>query len=315
MLGRTANDLFWLARYVERAENMARLTEVGYRLFLLPRESDGPHQEWLSTLKSGTCEERYFAKYETLDSKHVINFLLFDTDNPSSVATCLAMARRNARAQRTAITRDMWESLNTSWIDFAGFDPERASANELPRILDWVKQRSALYRGAMLNTILRNDTYCFSQLGTFLERGDNTARILDVKYYVLLPSVGLVGSPVDNVQWAAILRSVSAHRSYRWVYKENYQPGHIAEFLILNPQMPRSLRSSYNEITDALDQLQRLYGASHACQSTASATAGRLAASSVDGIFATGLHEFLLDFIAGNGQLAGEVASAYHFNG
>jgi uncharacterized alpha-E superfamily protein len=314
MLGRTANDLFWLARYVERAENMARLTEVGYRIFLLPRAGEG-QQEWRSTLESGSCADLYFKKYDNLDTRNVVDFLLFDEENPSSVRSCLAMARRNARAQRTAITRDMWESLNTSWIDFAGFNPDRASANELPRVLDWVKQRSALYRGAMLNTILRNDTYCFSQLGTFLERADNTARILDVKYYVLLPSVGLVGSPVDNVQWAAILRSVTAHRSYRWVYKENYQPGHIAEFLILNPQMPRSLRSSYNEIAAALEQLQRLYGASHDCQLKAAATVDRLAASNVDDIFATGLHEFLLGFIYGNAELAGDVSTAYHFNG
>jgi uncharacterized alpha-E superfamily protein len=315
MLGRTANDLFWLARYVERAENMARLTEVGYRLFLLPREGESPQQEWLSTLESASCKERYFAKYDTLEAKHVVNFLLFDGDNPSSVSTCLAMARRNARAQRTAITRDMWESLNTSWIDFAAFDPERASASDLPRVLDWVKQRSALYRGSMLNTILRNDTYCFSQLGTFLERADNTARILDVKYYVLLPSVGLVGSPVDNVQWAAMLRAVSAHRSYRWVYKENYQPRRVAEFLILNPQMPRSLRSSYNDITDALRSLERLYGQAHPCQAYAATTSGQLASATIEDIFASGLHEFLLDFIGGNGRLAAEVSKAYHFNG
>jgi uncharacterized alpha-E superfamily protein len=315
MLGRTANDLFWLARYVERAENMARLTEVGYRMFLLPGDGEVTHQEWRSTLESAGCKESYFAKYETLDPKDVINFLLFDPENASSVCSCLAMARRNARAQRTAITRDMWESLNTSWIDFATFDASRASANELPRILDWVKQRSALYRGAMLNTILRNDTFYFSQLGTFLERADNTARILDVKYYVLLPSVGLVGTPVDSLQWASMLRSVSAHRSYRWVYKQNYQPANVAEFLILNPQMPRSLRSSYNEIAPALTTLGQLYGETHACQSIATDTAARLDQASVSEIFASGLHEFLRDFIARNGRLAGAVADAYHFNG
>jgi uncharacterized alpha-E superfamily protein len=315
MLGRTANDLFWLARYIERAENMARLTEVGYRIFLLQRAGEGVHQEWQSTLQSASSLEAYHEKYEKLDTAHVINFLLFDPDNPSSVLSCLATARRNARAQRTAITRDMWESLNTSWIDFAAFEPKRASAGDLPRVLDWVKQRSALYRGAMLNTILRNDTYCFSQLGTFLERADNTARILDVKYYVLLPSVGLVGSPVDNVQWAAMLRSVSAHRSYRWVYKENYQSGHIAEFLILNPQMPRSLRSSYNEINTALGELSVLYGTSHACHGKAVATSRHLADSTIDGIFASGLHEFLLDFTGRNAELAASVSQAYHFNG
>ena len=313
MLGRTANDLFWLARSIERAENMARLTEVGYRLSLLPREGDGHSQEWQSTLASAGCTDAYLAKYDELDLTNVVNFLLFDQSNPSSVYSCLNNARRNARAQRTAITRDMWESLNTSWIDFSGFNSERTSANELPRILDWVKQRSALYRGSMLNTILRNDTYCFSQLGTFLERADNTARILDVKYYVLLPSIGLVGSAVDNTQWAAILRSVSAHRSYRWVYKENYEPGHIAEFLILNPQMPRSLRSCYDEITSALSELARLYDAEHPCHAQAARTAQQLAASTVAKIFSAGLHEFLIDFTDRNAKLAAGISDAYHF--
>lgn len=315
MLGRTANDLFWLSRSVERAENMARLTEVGYRLFLLPRDGDRHALEWQSTLESAGCLDQYREKYDDVAMTNVVNFLLFDPDNPSSVHNCLANARRNARAQRTAITRDMWESINTSWIEFGSFNPQRVSANELPRVLDWVKQRSALYRGAMLNTILRNDTYCFSQLGTFLERADNTARILDVKYYVLLPSIGMVGSPVDNVQWAAILRSVTAHRSYRWVYKENYQPAHIAEFLILNPQMPRSLRSCYNEITTALSDLSRFYGASLPCHTQANQTAYRLAQSSVKRIFSDGLHEFLLDFTARNGALAVDISEAYHFNG
>jgi uncharacterized alpha-E superfamily protein len=315
MLGRTANDLFWLARSIERAENMARLTEVGYRLFLLPREGDGHNQEWQSTLESAGCLDQYKEKYDGLDMSNVVNFLLFDPTNPSSVHSCLATARRNARAQRTAITRDMWESLNTSWMDFSGFNADLTPANELPRVLDWVKQRSALYRGAMLNTILRNDTYCFSQLGTFLERADNTARILDVKYYILLPRIGLVGSPVDTVQWAAILRSVTAHRSYRWVYKENYQPAHVAEFLILNPQMPRSLRSCYHEITTALDDLSHLYGSTHDCHSRAAITSRQLAAASVQEIFANGLHEFLLDFTGRNAQVAADVAQAYHFNG
>jgi uncharacterized alpha-E superfamily protein len=315
MLGRTANDLFWLARSVERAENMARLTEVGYRIMMLPQVSENPHQEWRSTLASAGCTDLYFAKYETLETKHVVDFLLFDPENPSSVYNCLANARRNARAQRIAITRDMWESMNSAWIEFSTFKPDTLSVNELPRVLDWVKQRSALYRGAMLNTILRNDTYCFSQLGTFLERGDNTARILDVKYYVLLPSVGLVGTPVDTEQWAAILRSVTAHRSYRWVYKENYRPANIAEFLILNPQMPRSLRFCYHEITAALTDLGHIYGATHACHTDSAVTANNLARLSVDEIFAMGLHEFLLDFTSSNAKLAAEVSSAYNFTG
>ena len=315
MLGRTANDLYWLARYVERAENMARLIEVGYRIALLPRDGAGYHdEEWRSTLASAGCAQGYFAKHESLNTRDVINYLLFDCNNSTSVKSCLSAARRNGRAQRTSLTRDMWESLNSAWIEFGNIKPVGVTASELPRILDWVRSRSALYRGALLNTILRNDTFFFSQLGTFLERADNTARILDVKYYVLLPELAMVGGGVDNVQWGAILRSVSAHRSYRWIYKENYKPWRIAEYLILNQAMPRSLRSSYDEIAVALDQLAHLYGDRFPCHATAQATQDTLANGDIDRIFQSGLHEFLEDFISRNNRLGSEIAEAYHFN-
>ncbi len=315
MLGRTANDLYWLARYVERAENMARLIEVGYRIALLPRDGAGYHdEEWRSTLASAGCAQGYFAKHESLNTRDVINYLLFDCNNASSVKSCLSAARRNGRAQRTSLTRDMWECLNSAWIELGNIKPVEVTASELPRILDWVRSQSALYRGALLNTILRNDTFFFSQLGTFLERADNTARILDVKYYVLLPELAMVGGGVDNVQWGAILRSVSAHRSYRWIYKENYRPWRIAEYLILNEAMPRSLRSSYDEIAVALEQLAHLYGEKFLCHATAHATQDTLVNGDIDRIFQSGLHEFLEDFISRNNRLGSEIAEAYHFN-
>ena len=205
-------------------------------------------------------------------TRDVVNFMLFDADNPSSVYSCLATARRNARAQRTALTREMWESLNGAWLEFSAIDADALAPNALPPLLDWIKERSALFRGALLNTILRNDTFYFSQLGTFLERADNTARILDVKYYVLLPHNEMVGGEIDSVQWAAILRSVSAHRSYRWVYKDSYKPWRIADYLILNRQMPRSLRSCYEEILLALVELGHFYGAVNGPQSLADET-------------------------------------------
>ena len=315
MLGRTANDLYWLSRYIERAENMARLLEVGYRIVLLPREGQGFHEEWRSTLASTGCAERYAAKFEKINTRDVVDFLLFDADNPSSIRSCLTTARHNARAQRTSLTRDMWECLNSSWLEFNAIKPGHVTSNQLPGLLDWIKERSALFRGTLLNTILRNDTYYFSQLGTFLERADNTARILDVKYYVLLPSSEVVGGGVDNFQWGAILRSVSAHRSYRWVYKENYKPWRIAEYLILNPQMPRSLAYSYGEIATALDDLGRQYGERHPCHETAASMTNLLQTRGIDGIFQSGLHEFLEDFVCRNNILGAQISDAYHFNG
>ena len=312
MLGRTANDLYWMARYVERAENMARLLEVGQRLSLLTHE--GGESEWRSTLRSAGCEAGYLAKHGGYDAAKVVDFLLLDRTNPSSVASCIDVARRNARAQRTAITREMWESLNSAWIDLPLRVRSGMKPNEMPPLFDWVRERSSLFRGAMLNTILRNDTYFFTQLGTFIERADNTARILDVKYYVLLPQNELVGGGVDSAQWAAILRSVSAHRSFRWVYRDVFKPWHIAEFLMLSPEMPRSLMSCYQEISAALDGLANIYGSGAPCVDFARHRLSVLQKSEMGSIFQAGLHEFLSEFIANNNQLASDIAATYHFN-
>ncbi len=312
MLGRTANDLFWMARSMERAENMARLLEVGYRLTLLPH--DEGDTEWRSTLRSAGCEAGYLERHDKVTTGGVVDYLLLDKDNPSSVFSCLSSARRNARAQRTAITREMWESLNSAWMEFPAHAASRNEANELPALFDWIRERSALFRGALLNTILRNDTFYFAQLGTFVERADNTARILDVKYYVLLPENELVGGGVDSAQWAAILRSVSGHRSFRWVYRDAFKPWHIADFLMLNPQMPRSLRSSYAEIVAALAGLAEQYGAPAECQALAEDIHRTLANGDMTRILQAGLHEFLRDFIVSNNRLASEISAAYHFD-
>ena len=311
MLGRTANDLYWLSRYVERAENMARLTEVGSRIVLTPREGEGYHEEWRSMLQSGGCADGYFAKFETPNTRDVVNYLLFDPDNSSSVLSCLKIARTNARAQRTAITREMWEFLNSSWIEFSNIDPKNVTSNELPRILDFVKERSALYRGAVLNTILRNDTFYFSELGTFVERADNTARILDVKYHVLLPEKERVGGQIDYFQWASILRSVSALTSYYWVYKESVKPWLVADLLIRNPQMPRSLASCYENLSRYLDDLAQFYGRQGNSQRLARAMLTKLSNTTMDDIFQGGLHEFIQQFIAENNALGNAITEQY----
>jgi uncharacterized alpha-E superfamily protein len=200
----------------------------------------------LDAAKCCACDVTYTTEASGNHGAKVIQFLIFDEDNPSSIRASIKTARNNGRAVRTALTRDVWESINTTWNELAQVKPSSITADRLPVFLDWIKQRVMSFRGALLGTMLRNDTYYFSQVGNFLERADNTARILDVKYFILLPKPTDVGSELDMQQWAQILRSVSAHRSYRWFYRDSkYRPWMISEFLILKEEMPRSLVFSY----------------------------------------------------------------------
>jgi uncharacterized alpha-E superfamily protein len=314
MLGRTASALYWMSRYMERSENMARLLEVGYRISLMPGAVEGHRDEWRSTLRSAACEFAYDRKHADISAAKVIQFLIFDEGNPSSIRSSVRTARNNGRAVRTALTRDVWESINSTWNELAQIKPSSMTADRLPVFLEWIKQRVMSFRGALLGTMLRNDTYFFSQLGNFIERADNTARILDVKYFILLPKATDVGSELDMQQWAQILRSVSAHRSYRWFHRDSkYRPWTVAEFLILKEEMPRSLVFTYHWINTALDGLAQLYGRRYDCHELAQATLQQLKTGDMETIFQSGLHEFLQNFIAENAALSQSIAKNYNF--
>src|SRR5262249_3278217 len=187
------DSLFWLARYMERAENIARMIMVGHRMASMARSLGNSSNEWHSTLVAAGCEKSFFAKHADATSATVINHLVHDRDNPSSIFSCLETARRNARAVRTALTVDMWDALNETWLNLRALDTSSLAPERLAELLEWVKERSLLFNGAYTNTMLRNDAFYFSRLGTFIERADNTARILDVKYHVLLPAYESVG--------------------------------------------------------------------------------------------------------------------------
>ena len=250
MLARTADGLYWLARYMERAENVARILSAGQRMASVTRSVGSESNEWESTLAAAGCAVSYREKHDEITPEGVVDFLVRDRDNPSSVLSCLETARRNARAVRTALTADMWEALNDTWLELRTFESSAGAAGErILRLLEWVKHRSLLFHGAYANTMLRNDAFYFTQLGTFLERADNTARILDVKYHVLLPQSENVGGPLDYSHWESILRAVSALRAYHWVYHTRLAPWTIADLLILRPEMPRSLLACYAQIT------------------------------------------------------------------
>ncbi|HTC17850.1 MAG TPA: alpha-E domain-containing protein [Stellaceae bacterium] len=311
MLSRTADSLFWLARYVERAENVARIVLVGHRMASIAQSLGSLGDEWLSTLIATGCDQDFFEKYSEASPAAVIDFLVRDPDNPSSVLSCLETARRNARAVRTALTVDMWNALNETWLKARGFASETAASDQVSTFLEWVKERSQLFDGAYNSTMLRNDAFYFTRLGTFVERSDNTARILDVKYYVLLPQDEGVGGALDYYQWQSILQSVSALRSYHWVYQERLQPWLIAELMILRPEMPRSLFSCYDQITRQLDAIGDAYGKRGECHRLAGETLARLRYGQIQRIFQGGLHEFLTEFIDRSILLGEEITKLY----
>jgi uncharacterized alpha-E superfamily protein len=313
MLGRTAANLFWLSRYMERAENIARLFEVGHRISLTPDVGSGYREDWQSTLAAAGCLEAFKSRHGQITAEAVQNFLLFDRANPSSVSACLEAARNNGRAVRTGLTREMWEALNSTWIEFCTFRPADLGPGKLPELLDWVRQRSALFRGALSGTLLRNEGYHFSQLGDFIERADNTARILDVKYNVLLPANEAIGGERNMYQWETILRSVSAQRSYRHVYRDRYRPVNVADFLILRPEMPRSLRFCLDRVVLALEPLAEATGGGENALALARESDQVLRTGNMDEIFRQGLHEFLTGFLARNATIADAIGEEYYF--
>ena len=313
MLGRSAANLFWMSRYVERAENMARLLEVGYRMSLTERSEDGTSEHLLSMLQAAEVEDVYHAKHDVVDVNTVAHFMLFDTDNLSSVKSCLLAARTNAKSVRTEITTDMWESLNSTWLEFSQIQPRTVLGNKLPSFLQWVKQSSNQFRGALLGTLMRTDGFAFAQTGGFIERADNTARILDVKYYVLLPRSSLVGGDVDIQQWTMILRAASAHRAYRHVYHDRYKAWNIADFLIFRKEMPRSLAFCATSVTAMLGMIEQIYGEPSACHDEAINMAQLLTASDMSKVFDQGLHEYLTGFISANNRLTDAISESYNF--
>ncbi len=313
MLGRTAGGLFWMFRYLERSENTARLIEAGFRIALT--RSAAAEDEWSSIVTVTGSREAYLARQDTFSGAQVVNFLLREKQNPSSVISVIEAARNNARMVRTALTREVWEAVNETWILFRDLLARPINERDLPQVLATIRQQGALVRGALHGTMLRNDIYDFARLGTFLERADNTARILNVKYYVLLPSVSYVGTSLDNVQWETILRSVSAYRSYRWLYGGQINARSIADFLLLDLSMPRSLAFCYEKIYRNLNYLADDYGFRNNCHDQAMTIRERLAGHTIDTILDSGLHEFVEEFIRDNNQLGREIETNYRFIG
>lgn len=311
MLSRMADNLYWLSRYTERAENLARILDVAQRLAALPSTYAGASNEWESAIATAACKDAFYAAYPAATRENVIRFIVDSPANSSSIKACIETARGNARAVRTAITSEMWEILNDCWNDMRLARLEGVLQGELTQFLQRVKETSLRFDGAAYRTMLRSDQYWFQRLGTFVERADNMARLLDVKYHVLLPDQEPVGGGLDYFQWASILRSVSALTSFHWVYRENVKPWLVADFLILRPEQPRSLISCYLALNDYLDQIAEAYGRQGPSQHIVRAMTARLQNTDMNQIFQSGMHEFLTDFIDENSRLGAAITQQY----
>lgn len=300
MLSRTADHLYWMSRYNERAENTARMLNVNVETALLPQSAEQVEQAWRATLGISELESQFDSKYGRLTQRNVLDFMVRDPDNPSSIYSCLRQARENARAVRGALTTEVWETHNATWLKLRDLDENELLTSDPGKFFEWVKYRCHLSRGVISGTMLKDEAFYFIRLGTFLERADNTARILDVKFH------GLPGGAYEDLRlqeatqfdfyyWASILRSVSGFEIYRKVYRDVITPGRVAELLMLHQAMPRSLVACMEEVVDILRQV------SNTLSQDTERFAGKLHAelkfADIDEILEGGLHEYLTDFL------------------
>ncbi len=250
MLSRTASHLYWMARYIERAENTARMLDAANQHALLPAARADEARNWTGPLLITGREQIYLDSGRPVTAADVTAYMALDADNPCSIVACLAAARENARAVRSTITSEMWEVVNTTWLGLREFDAKVLRFRGTASFLDWVKERSHLFRGVTFGTMLHDEAFRFNRLGTFIERADNTSRILDIHYNSLVTQVG--GRAADYYQWAALLRSVSALEAYRKVFRHQVSASHVAQLLLLDPHLPRSLRYCVSEVLATL---------------------------------------------------------------
>ncbi len=295
MLSRTADHLYWMGRYIERAENLARILEVNRSMALLPQTPETVEQAWIATLTIIGLKEPYKQKYDSVTPENVLSFITLDRNNPTSIVNCLRAARENARAVRGALTSEIWETLNSTWLEARTIGMRSPADVDTASFFEWVKHRAHLARGVVQGTMLHDLAWHFTWLGTYLERADSTARILDVKYHLLLPHGEIAGGVTDYYQWSALLHSVSAFEIYRRVYRDLITPRRVAELLMLRADMPRSLLGCMSQVH------LHLKAVANAQSAETERRAGELQAAlhygRIEDIFTTGLHEYLTQFV------------------
>ena len=314
MLSRTADHLFWMSRYTERAENTARLLDVNYQTSLLPQSADLMRQGWRGLLSISELQVPYAARYgDSISPRDVMDFMVRDEKNPSSIISCLRNARENARAVRGTLTTEVWETQNQTYLEVIRMLRKDEFERDPTQFLEWVKFRSHLSRGVTAGTMLQDEAFHFLRLGTFLERADNTARLVDVKFHTVKNEFPDEASEEDQefdfYHWSSILRSVSGFEVYRKVYRDVIKPERVAELLILRADMPRSLLACLNEVmsnlamvtSDSLSETQRRAGKLRA----------ELQYARIDEILGTGLHAFLTQFLDRVNELGAHISREF----
>lgn len=312
MLGRTANGLFWMFRYLERAENTGRLIDAGLRM-ALTRDLETAEDEWRSVIATLGQKAQFEAAHDGYDGASVWNFVLRDKSNPANVREMFAAMRNNARTARTNISSEVWEAVNENWMKLDRLLARPVSQGQVGEVLTRLRRTGTQVHGALDGSMLRNEGYHFARAGTFVERASSTARILDMKYYLLLPSLSYVGSSLDTGQWDQVLRSVAGAGAYTWLNAGQIDARGIAEFLVLDDRFPRSLAFCRNALRQHLAALARMHGADGRCHAIMQEADLDTIDITIEQIFERGLHQFLIDYTARNAAIAEAIGEDYRF--
>ena len=312
MLGRHGDNLFWMARYLERSENLSRRIQATLHYSL--SQEDGAEEEWITLIKNDGLEPIFDEKHDVPSITNVINFLLRDRDNINSLASLMSKARNNGRSVRTSLTQEVWMSLNESWMTCDAALKRPVNIHGLPVLLDNIIKGSSLFRGALYGTMLHNDIFNFLRLGTFIERADNTIRTIDNKYHRLLPTARVIGGRDDQSQWEVMLRSLAAWRSFNWLKKGRLDPLSVANFLIFDERMPRSIKFCYKEVRSNLEDLSNSYGNDYESLNLAHAIYLGLNDEYSINIHKIDLRIFIAEHILKNNELSQKIANDFNMN-
>src|SRR5882757_2505128 len=308
MLSRTADHLYWMSRYIERAESLARLVDAHYKMSLLPHSSGDLAESLLSTMTALHMEQPYKERHRSIEPRAVFEFVSLDRDYSGSIYSCLRIARENARAVRGSLTSELWETLNSTWLDARSQVARRASQIDIGQFVEWVKERSHLTRGVTIGTMMRDEAFHFSRIGTFLERADSTARILTAHQGDLEPGAD-AGVVPDPYQWSVLLRALSAFEVYRRVYRDVITPSRVAQLLILRDDMPRSLLRCCKEVYGNLKSVGNEQSAE--TERRAGEMHAMLHFARMEEITAGGLPQFLKQFLDKLQDLGTRIASDF----